>query len=64
MVDRWLLLYGGCCRQVRTLCLVVWSSCGSNCKVVAEGRLVYLYLWKYGRQVVVIVRWLLWAGKF
>ena len=41
------------------LCLVVWSICGCNCKVVAEGRLAYLYLWKYGRQVVVIVKWLL-----
>ena len=33
-------------------------------KVVAEGRLVRSYLWQNGRQVDVIVRWLLKAGKY
>ena len=41
------------------LFLVVWLTCGCNYKVVAQGMLFYLYLWKYGRQVIVIVRWLL-----
>ena len=41
------------------LCLVVWLTYGCNCKVVAEGMLVYLYLLKYGRQVVILLRLLL-----
>ena len=41
------------------LCLVVWLTYEYNCKLVAVCRLVYLYLLKYGRQAVVIVRLLL-----
>ena len=32
--------------------------------MVAVGKEVYLYLRYYGRHLVVIVRWLLYAGKF
>ena len=39
MVDRWMLLQGGCCRQVSTVVsLVVWLSSGCYCRVVAVGR--------------------------
>ena len=33
-------------------------------KVVVVGRKVQSYLWQYGRQVGVIVRWLLLTGKY
>ena len=39
--------------------LVVWYMGGCYCKVVAVGRKVHLCLWQYGRQVDVIIRWLL-----
>ena len=39
IVDRWVLLSGGCCRQVSTVVsLVVWWTGGCNCKVVDLGR--------------------------
>ena len=39
MVDRWMLLLGGCCRQVNiVVSLIVWWTGGCYCKVVAEGR--------------------------
>ena len=39
MVDRWMLLLGGCCRQVNTVVsLVLWLTGGCCCKVVAVGR--------------------------
>ena len=39
IVDRWLLLLGGCCRQVRTiLSLLVWQTGGCYYKVVAVDR--------------------------
>ena len=41
MVDRWMLLFSGCCRQVSiVVSLVVWYTCGCYCKVVAVGRQV------------------------
>ena len=41
MVNRWLLLYGGCCRQVSiVLPPVVWYKIGCYRKVVAVGRYV------------------------
>ena len=39
MVDRWMLLKGGCCRQKSTfMSLVVWQTGGCYCKVVAVSR--------------------------
>ena len=39
IVDRWLLLKGGCCRQVSTIVsLKVWQTGGCYCKVVAVDR--------------------------
>ena len=39
MVDRWISLLGGCCRQVSiVVSLIVWWTGGCDCKVVAEGR--------------------------
>ena len=39
MVDRWMLLSGGCFRQVSiVVSLIVWWTGGCYCKVVDEGR--------------------------
>ena len=38
---------------------VEWYRGGCYFKVVADGRIVQLCLWEYGRQEVVIVRWLM-----
>ena len=39
MVDRWMLLLGGCYRQVSiVVSLIVWWTGRCYCKVVAEGR--------------------------
>ena len=39
MVDRCLLLKGGCCRQIsKVVFLVVWLTGGCYCKVVVVGR--------------------------
>ena len=46
MADMWLLLKGGCCRQVSTVVsLVVWYIGGCYCKVVSLGRFLKLCLW-------------------
>ena len=44
--------------------LAVWQTGSCYCKMVAIGRWVKLCLWQYGRQVYVIVRWLLKAGRY
>ena len=60
MVDRWMLLQGGCGRQIsKVVFLVVWLTSGCYFNVIAVGRKAQLYLWYYSRHVVVIVKWLL-----
>ena len=39
LVDSWLLLLGGCCRQLSIFVSpVVWYTGGCYCKVIAVGR--------------------------
>ena len=46
MVDRWMSLKGGCCRQINIfVSLVVRQTGECYCKVVAVGGLVQLCLW-------------------
>ena len=46
MVDMWMLLLGGCCRQISIfVSLVVWQTGGCYRKVVTVGWLVQLCLW-------------------
>ena len=52
MVNRWLLLKGGCYRQVSIVVpLVVWWTGGCYCKVVAVGMYICRYSCVSGRMV-------------
>ena len=46
MVDRWILLLCGCCRQVSiVVSLIVWYTGECNYKVVAVCKKVQSFLW-------------------